>query len=1045
MSKSIIIMKKTTAFLLGLIISLVAISQAPVVPWQRVLGSGGINIPSFTVKTIDNGIISVWISGIMGSQGMTVAKMTADGLIQWQTTYTTQYGVDPPVAYFYNADGSIVILGRGNKDIMSDIYDYYVVKLDNNGNKLWENWYGGTQKDVPSSIIKSINGGYLIIGSTISPELTGDASGNTDAWLIKISEAGVLEWQNDLGGTGTEGISKNYGRGKVAESSDGSIYVLTQTTSIDGDVTDNHGGQDIWLVKLNSGGTILWAKSLGGIGSDKFADLKISPSGELYVLGSSTSPELTIDGTAQTDIYVARVSPAGIILFQKTFGSFATDDATQIASIGNDGSCVLLGLAGSATGDVQSVTGSTDIWIFKINQAGTILWQNSIDGHYIYHVDEGIFERTITGGVIQSSDGGYFMSGMSTSTTIPGYRGFQDVLVAKVSSSGVLEWARAYGGTGDDIVKGLPIELSPNEFVVTASTSSNDGDVQRSIGGQCPWIIKTGPLNTIKGTLFLDRNNDGIKDAGEPPFSLAKVNISKGSGTWTAVPFDGSFYLTADTGNYVTAPGIDLLYYTTVPLQHNSNFSTYFNTDSFSFAVQPIPGMQDLVLNVIPLTPARPGFKADYELTYRNVGTVAIPSAEVLFKMDPRSTLFSAIPSITSSIGDTLKWNVGALSPGALGKITIKLQLAAPPALNNGDTLTSLALITPVMGDVTPNDDSAIINQIVQGSFDPNDKAENHGGRIAPAQIAAGEYLTYLIRFQNLGTDLAFNIVVRDTLDNKLDWATFEMVSASHPYHLQINESNKLVWTFNDIELPYSAINEPGSHGYIAFRIKPKAGLGIGANITNGASIYFDFNLPVETNIVSTIVGLPITLPLHLVEFSASYRKPDALLSWSTADEFNVQKFIIERGTDPLHFAAVGTVAAKGGNSLTHYQFNDKLASISGDKFYYRLKMMDQDSKFTYSNIQFVQREGRAINELVISPNPIKGRYGFAWINLQKETMAEIGVVDMNGNYRSLGQQRIKKGFNVVPLDFFGLSAGAYFLQVKTGQERLISRFVLVQ
>jgi hypothetical protein len=262
---------------------------------------------------------------------------------------------------------------------------------------------------------------------------------------------------------------------------------------------------------------------------------------------------------------------------------------------------------------------------------------------------------------------------------------------------------------------------------------------------------------------------------------------------------------------------------------------------------------------------------------------------------------------------------------------------------------------------------------------------------------------------------------------------------------LQIDDQNKLIWTFYGINLPDSNMNEPGSHGYIAYRIKADNSLNIDATFLNRASIYFDFNLPVHTNYAPMIVGTPITLPLKLLDFSAKYQKPDALLEWSTADESNVDKFIIERGTDPNHLAPVGTVAVKGGKIVTQYQFKDGLANTSGDKFYYRLKMMDIDQKFNYSNIQLVKREGRAINELVVHPNPIKGRLGFAWINLQKETKAEIGVIDMKGDYRRLGQQQVNKGFNVVPLDFFGLSAGTYILEVKIGQERLFSRFVLLQ
>ena len=198
-----------------------------------------------------------------------------------------------------------------------------------------------------------------------------------------------------------------------------------------------------------------------------------------------------------------------------------------------------------------------------------------------------------------------------------------------------------------------------------------------------------------------------------------------------------------------------------------------------------------------------------------------------------------------------------------------------------------------------------------------------------------------------------------------------------------------------------------------------------------------------HTNYAATIVGTPIALPLKLVDFNAQYLQPDAELKWSTADESNVDKFIIERGTDPIHFVPVGTVAAKNGSGITRYQFKDGLSAVGGEKFYYRLKMMDIDTKFKYSNVELVQREGKSINELLINPNPVRGRIGQAWINFERATTVEQGVFDMQGRYRLIGRQAISKGFNVVPIDLSGLNPGTYILQAKKDGKLMITMFVL--
>jgi hypothetical protein len=113
-----------------------------------------------------------------------------------------------------------------------------------------------------------------------------------------------------------------------------------------------------------------------------------------------------------------------------------------------------------------------------------------------------------------------------------------------------------------------------------------------------------------------------------------------------------------------------------------------------------------------------------------------------------------------------------------------------------------------------------------------------------------------------MGTDTAFNIVVRDTLSDNLDVSTLEVIGASHLAQFNVKDNKYCTWTFNDILLPDHNTNEPASHGYITYRIKPKSTLQLGDVINNSAAIYFDFNLPVQTNTtVTTIQPAPLPAP----------------------------------------------------------------------------------------------------------------------------------------------------------------------------------------
>jgi uncharacterized repeat protein (TIGR01451 family) len=160
---------------------------------------------------------------------------------------------------------------------------------------------------------------------------------------------------------------------------------------------------------------------------------------------------------------------------------------------------------------------------------------------------------------------------------------------------------------------------------------------------------------------------------------------------------------------------------------------------------------------------------------------------------------------------------------------------------------------------MVPLDNYDELRQTVIGSYDPNDKWVNHD-TLSPSQVTQAEYLNYRIRFQNTGTDTAFTVAVRDTLDQNLDWGSLQIINASHNYSLSTRGGNALEWRFENILLPDSNTNEPQSHGYIFYRIKPKTNLALNDSIANTAAIYFDFNPPVITNTAYTEVALPVSI-----------------------------------------------------------------------------------------------------------------------------------------------------------------------------------------
>ncbi len=160
----------------------------------------------------------------------------------------------------------------------------------------------------------------------------------------------------------------------------------------------------------------------------------------------------------------------------------------------------------------------------------------------------------------------------------------------------------------------------------------------------------------------------------------------------------------------------------------------------------------------------------------------------------------------------------------------------------------------------------------VSNSFDPNDKTCVEGDEIALADI--NKPLHYIVRFQNTGTAAAENVVIKDLLNSKLDWNSVQITSSSHPFRSTLTQGNNLEFFFENINLPASSVDEPGSNGYIAFSVKPKNTVVVDDVITNTASIYFDFNFPIITNTTATTVRLLSTTESELQQLFTVYPNP---------------------------------------------------------------------------------------------------------------------------------------------------------------------------
>lgn len=354
-----------------------------------------------------------------------------------------------------------------------------------------------------------------------------------------------------------------------------------------------------------------------------------------------------------------------------------------------------------------------------------------------------------------------------------------------------------------------------------------------------------GCRHSMQGNVALDTIANCVNDTLEPPIpgTMLKLNPT------------GSYAFTNNKGNYQFSESAFGNYNIQVLppdyLQASCDSQLSFTLSSASpiadnnFVLTPSPVCKGVLY--IGASRARPGFEQQISLYYANIGS-PVWQGDVALTLANGIHYSSAIPPADSVAGNTYFWHYSNLALFETGDIKVTASVQLP--LNAIYTHTAFLTNGCSQGISSLSD---TLTDIVTGSYDPNDKivyplmVREHNAFTSPFQE-----LTYQINFQNTGTDTAFRIVVRDTISTLLDIETFTMLTASHSYEVNILGNRGVEWTFKNILLPDSGTNEPLSHGFIKYRIKPKQGIQLGDVVLNQAAIYFDFNDPIFTNELAT-------------------------------------------------------------------------------------------------------------------------------------------------------------------------------------------------
>ncbi len=345
---------------------------------------------------------------------------------QWARTYG---GDDFDRAFFIQqtSDGGYIAAGY-TASAGAGISDFWVLKLSLAGVIEWQYAYGGSGDDVAYAVQETSDGGYIVAGYTYS-----FGAGESDYWILKLNSTGVIEWQFTYGGIGDDRAHS------IQETSDEGYIVAGYM--------HNFGVQtsDIWILKLTSEGDIEWQHIYGGTGDDKAYSVQETSDGGYIVAGSTQYL-----GALDDDFWILKLTSAGFFEWQRIYGGYRDDVPYFIQETSDEGFIV--------AGDTNSFgSKESEFWVLKLTSIGDIKWERiygGSDNDYLNCIQE-------------TSDGGYVVTGYTESFGAGG----SDILLLKLSSTGNIEWQRAYGGSEEDVACFIQ-ETSEGGYIAAGYTDS---------------------------------------------------------------------------------------------------------------------------------------------------------------------------------------------------------------------------------------------------------------------------------------------------------------------------------------------------------------------------------------------------------------------------------------------------------------------------------------------------------------------------------------------------------------------------------------------
>ena len=422
----------------GIILACASVSyaQTPAIQWQKCYGGANVDGANYIQQTSDGGYIYSGysnstdgdVTGGHGDVDCWIVKVDALGSIQWERSLGGT-GYDQGDQVKEDINGGYIVVAytvSNNGDVTGSVGggDGWVIKLDDTGGIVWETAMGSTGFDFFNAVSNTLDSGYIVVGAAggNNGDISGFGGGAADLWVVKFTKTGAVSWNKVYGGTEYEiGFD-------VVAASDNGCYIAALEQGDDTTISGYHGGvEDAWVVRLDDTGGIVWSKVYGGSMDDKATAITKTPSGNYILSGYSNSSDGdVVNNHGGFDYWTFAINDTGKMLWTNCYGGTGNDFAFANAAT-FDGGAIIGGYASASGGDVTGNHGHADYWVVKVDDTGTIAWEQSFGGSLGDSVNS----------VIQTADSGFALTGTTASSNddVTENKGHSDLWTVKLNKN----------------------------------------------------------------------------------------------------------------------------------------------------------------------------------------------------------------------------------------------------------------------------------------------------------------------------------------------------------------------------------------------------------------------------------------------------------------------------------------------------------------------------------------------------------------------------------------------------------------------------------